>query len=108
GDAAATGVDGDDDAATVGREHRVEELRVAVSRGADDYAVCAGLQQRGDAFRVAQAAAGLNPTIDRRRDPADRLQVRRPAVAGTVEVDDVEKTGALRCPAPRGVDRIGV
>ena len=78
----------------LGRQ-RLDQRRVAERCGAEDRAAGAGREHRVDVVGLAQAAADLHRDLDRRADPLDLLDVHRRAVAGAVEVDDVQRRGAL-------------
>ena len=80
------------------------QLRVAQRGGAEHDAVDAERQPAFDRVAVADAAAELDPQIDRVADRLDRLAIDRAAGKGAVEVDDMQpgKAGFGKAPRLRG------
>ncbi len=89
-------IDRDDQLAGCRRDRLAQELGVLDCGGPDRDAVEAARERRLECIEVADATAGLHRTADRLRDGAHDRRVRLPAVAGAIEVHDVD---ALRSEA---------
>ena len=82
------------------------ELGVADRRRAQHHAVRAGLQPALDSGQVANAAGDLHRHIDRLDDAANGCFVGWTAVAGAIEIDDVDALSALLDPVVSHRDRV--
>src|SRR4051794_5916779 len=105
-DVAAAGVDRDDDPVAERAEHVVEEVDVRERGGAEDHPLRAGAQRVADRGQGAQAAAVLDRHGQLVGDPLEVVQRLGRAALRAVEVDDVQKAGALVDPRPGGGQRV--
>ena len=93
-DLAVAGVDADDDPAGVVRRGAPDEIGVAQCRRAEHDPVNAEIEPAVDCGAVADAAAELDPQIDRAADRAHRLAIDRAPGKGAVEIDDMQPSKA--------------
>jgi hypothetical protein len=85
------------------------ELGTPHRHAADHHATGAGGEQRGERRFVPHAAADLQAQALDRRDPADQVDVRRPAAARRVEIDQVQPARSaprVRAGQLRGIGRV--
>ncbi len=99
----STSVDRHRDAIAEPSRGREQEL-VLERGGADEHALCTGLERVSDRVEAAVAAADLYRRTDR-GDARDEIEVGSTRERA-VEVDEVEPGGALRCEALSRGDRI--
>ena len=84
-----------------------DELGLLHRETADDHALHAGGEQRGDLGFVANAAAGLHAQAAVAREFFHERSLALGRILGAVEVDDMQpgRAGRRRSPAPRRADR---
>src|SRR5262249_55987937 len=108
GDLAVAGVQAEDDAVRKGLAHGGAPGRILEGACAQDNTHHAPAQGPFNVFLGANAAADLTVHAGGLHDSCDGGAVDRPALAGAVEVHEVQELGALRDPAPGHGGGVGV
>ncbi len=106
GDAALACVDAQADAAGETPAHGLAPRRIEQGARAEDDALDAPAERLGDVFFAAQAAAELAGHAGGLHDAAHAVAVDRMALAGAVEIDEVQILGPLFDPATSHGGRI--
>src|SRR5262249_29646782 len=108
GDPAAAGVDAQRHPAGGPVAHALAPVGVLQRAGAEDHAIGPPAERLLDVLLGADAAAQLAGDAGGGDDAADAVAVDRSALAGAVEIDEVEVPSALLDPAPGGAGGVAV